>query len=391
VQALIVRLTLRYRIREDGASLAIMAGRIVLFGATGYTGRRTAQEMVARGLQPVLAGRNAAKLAPLGERLGGLATATADVTDPSSVRALIGTGDVLVSTVGPFARFGAAAVSAAVDAAAIYLDSTGEPPFIRRVFEEFGPAATRSGASLLTAFGNDYVPGNLAGALALRLAGERVHRVETAYFVAGVGRAQVFSRGTFASLVDVATEPGFTWRDGIRSEPPGARMRTFEVAGRPRPALSIGASEHFALPRLAPAGGLAEVDVYLGWFGPATHAVHLGARVGAALLRLPGTRSLVRRGAALAVARVAEEPDPAALARLSSHFVGAAYDAEGTPLAEVRLVAADPYQLTARLLAWGAQRAAEHGVSGPGALGPVEAFGLDVLTAGAAEIGLRVP
>lgn len=72
-----------------------------------------------------------------------------------------------------------------------------------------------------------------------------------------------------------------------------------------------------------------------------------------------------------------------------SHFVCAAYDETGIPLAEIRRVAVDPYQLTARLLAWGAWQAAEHGGSGAGALGPVEAFGLDMLAAGAAEIGLR--
>ncbi|MGH3608482.1 MAG: hypothetical protein ACRDRD_10420, partial [Pseudonocardiaceae bacterium] len=78
-----------------------------------------------------------------------------------------------------------------------------------------------------------------------------------------------------------------------------------------------------------------------------------------------------------------------ALAQVTSHGVGTAYDAAGTALAQVRQESGDPYQLTANLLAWGAQRAAEHGVSGPGALGPVEAFGLPALEAGALQAGLR--
>lgn len=367
-----------------------MTARIVLFGATGYTGRRTAREMVGRGLRPVLAGRDAARLASLATELGGLPTATADGGDVASVRALIGAGDVLVSTVGPFLRLGEAALTAAVQAGAIYLDSTGEAPFIRRVFEEFGPRAARTGASLLTAFGNDYVPGNLAGALALRSAGASAYRVETAYYITGAGRAQVFSRGTFRSLLELAGEPAFTWRDGITAEPVGARMRTFPVAGRDRPALSIGSTEQYALPRLNP--DLREVDVYLGWFGPLTRALHLSARATPVLRRLAGSGSgsLLRRVRGLVATRVAEEPDAAALARITSHFLAAVHDAAGLPAAEVRLVAADPYQLTAGLLAWGAGHAAEHGVSGAGALGPVDAFGLDVLTAGAAEIGLRV-
>ena len=48
--------------------------RIVLFGASGYTGGRAAAAMVARGLRPVLLGRDDAKLAALAERLGGLET-----------------------------------------------------------------------------------------------------------------------------------------------------------------------------------------------------------------------------------------------------------------------------------------------------------------------------
>jgi short subunit dehydrogenase-like uncharacterized protein len=367
---------------------------IVLFGATGYTGRRTAEAMVRRGLRPVLAGRSVGRLASLARHLGKLGfgkldVATADVYNAASVRALIGRGNVLVSTVGPFLRLGEPALRAAVDVGAIYLDSTGEPPFIRRVFEEFGPQAERTGASLITAFGYDYVPGNLAGALALRRSGSGVHRVEVGYLVSNVGRAQVISRGTFASLVGLVAEQSFTWRDGIHPEPTGSRMRTFQLFGRAYPALTIGSTEHYALPRLADPAGLSEVDVYLGSFGSATRALHLSSRVTPALLALPGARSLVRRMGTLMLRWIAEEPDPAALARITSHVTGTAYDASGTVLAEVSLVVSDPYQLTADLLAWGAQQAAEHGVSGPGALGPVAAFGLDALEAAAAQAGLR--
>jgi short subunit dehydrogenase-like uncharacterized protein len=109
--------------------------RIVLFGATGYTGRLTAEAMVERGLKPVLAARSQDKLAALSEELGGgFETATADVADPPSVRALVEKGDVLVTTVGPFVRWGAPAAAAATTAGAHYIDSTGEPPFIREVF-----------------------------------------------------------------------------------------------------------------------------------------------------------------------------------------------------------------------------------------------------------------
>ena len=92
---------------------------------------------------------------------------------------------MLVSTAGPFLKFGRPVVAAAVDAGVVYLDSTGEPPFIRQVFEEFGPRAQRTGAVLLTAFGYDFVPGNLAGALALQAAGPGAPGFRSAISCAG--------------------------------------------------------------------------------------------------------------------------------------------------------------------------------------------------------------
>jgi len=54
----------------------------------------------------------------------------------------------------------------------------------------------------------------------------------------------------------------------------------------------------------------------------------------------------------------------------------------------VQLEGPNPYDFTFRILAWGAMTAAEHGLQGTGALGPVQAFGLAGLTEGAASAGL---
>ena len=164
--------------------------RIVLFGATGYTGRLAAESMVERGLRPVLAARGRDKLEQMAAGLGGLDTAVADVADPTSVRALVEHGDVLVTTVGPFARWGAAAAAAASSVGAHYIDSTGEPAFIRQVFEVYGPAAEQVDSAMLTAFGYDWVPGNLAGATALERAGAAATRVDIGYFTTGKVRGE---------------------------------------------------------------------------------------------------------------------------------------------------------------------------------------------------------
>jgi short subunit dehydrogenase-like uncharacterized protein len=359
-----------------------VGGRVVLFGATGYTGRLTAVAMVERGLRPVLAARSARKLEDLAGELGGnLDIAVADVSDPGSVRDLVEQGDVLVTTVGPFVRWGAPAAATATTAGAHYLDSTGEPAFIREVFERYGPAAAGHDAAMLTAFGYDWVPGNLAGGLALRSAGDDAVRVDIGYFIIGKASA---SGGTRASSLGALTEPGFVFRDGrVRSERSAKRVRSFPVGSKQREAVSVGSSEHFALPKIAPQ--LREVNAYLGWFGPLARpmqALSLG-------LSVPGARTVVKTVGELLVKGSSGGPDAETRAKFGSHIVAIAYDAGGRELCEVHVSGVDGYTFTGRILAWGAEQAATGGLQGTGALGPVEAFGLVALADGCRWAGLE--
>jgi short subunit dehydrogenase-like uncharacterized protein len=359
-----------------------MAGRIVLFGATGYTGRLVAEAMLERGARPVLAARSKHKLEALAAELGGgLETGVADVSDPPSVSALVERGDVLVTTVGPFARWGAPAAAAATTAGAHYLDSTGEPRFIREVFERYGPAAERAGCAMLTAFGYDWVPGNLAGGLALREAGDEAVRIDVGYFVTGPATP---SGGTRATMAASFGEPGFAFRDGrVRTERTAKRMRGFPIGSKRRDGVSVGASEHFTLPRIATQ--LREVNVYLGWFGPfsrAAQAISLGAS-------LPGVSTVMRLAGERLVKGSSGGPDAEARSKSGSHIVAIAYDGAGRELAEVHLAGVDGYTFTGRALAWGAHKAADGGLQGTGALGPVDGFGLVALTDGCRWAGLE--
>lgn len=366
-----------------------MSARIVLFGATGYTGELTARALVARGARPVLAGRSASRLDALAADLGGLETAVADVDRPETVRALLAPGDVLVSTVGPFTRWGAAAAEAAIAAGAHYLDSTGETPFIRRVFETYGPRAHAAGVGMLTAFGYDWVPGNLAGALALREAGERASRVQVGYFMSGkAGGSGDMSGGTRASLVEALTEPAFAFRDAaIVTERAARRTARFETSpGRWKAAVSVGTSEHFALPRLAPS--VRDVEVYLGWFGPASKPLQALSGLTAPLLAAPGLRSAVKSGSARFVHGSTGGPDADARSRTGSLIFASAFDSVGNELASVRLEGVNGYTFTGEILAWGAVTALAGGLQGTGALGPADGFGLDALTEGAREAGI---
>jgi short subunit dehydrogenase-like uncharacterized protein len=348
-----------------------MAGRIVIFGATGYTGGLTARALVAQGVRPVLAGRDGAALERLADELGGLETAWANADEPRSVRALVERDDVLVTTVGPFVQYGHAALEAAVDAGAHYLDCAGEHPFIREVFETYGPKAR---SALLTAFGYDYLPGNLAAALALDRVGDDGFRVDIGYFLGGGELLRGLSGGTLESAAGVASAPMYTFRGRIHEER-RPRVRDFQVAGRSRTGMSIGASEHFALPVSYPA--LYEVNVYLGWFGRATR---MAARLPRSRVGAFSARTVLGTMAGLARRRGGK-------GTLTSRIVAVAYDAEGALLTDVHLSGGDPYEFTAGALSWGACQAAR-GMVDSGALGPVGAFGLAELEAGCAMAGI---
>ncbi len=357
-----------------------MAGRIVLFGATGYTGQLVARALVARGAAPVLAARSQGRLEALAGELGGLRFAVADVARPATVRALVEAGDVLVSTVGPFVRWGEPALHAAIDAGAHYLDSTGEPPFIRAVFERHGARAEAAGSGLLTAFGYDYVPGNLAGALALREAGERAVSIDVGYFVGGGAQP---SGGTRASAVGLLAEPAYVFTGGrLVTQRTARSVRSFDG----RPAVSVGATEQFALARVHP--GLRDARVWLGWFGPATRPLQAISAATAVATKLPGVRDAIGAAAGRLVKGSTGGPDAATRAEARSQIVAVASDAAGTPLVTVRLEGENPYDFTGAMLAWGAISVAGGGLRGSGALGPVDAFGLDELETGVADAGI---
>jgi Saccharopine dehydrogenase NADP binding domain len=376
--------------------------RILLLGATGYTGQRVLRELLARGQAPTLVGRSRTKMLALADRLeADLPVAVVEVTSADLAR-LLEPSDVVLSTVGPFMELGMATVTAAAQTGAHYLDSAGEGSFVRRVFELEAVAAAR-GATVVPAFGYDYVPGNLAGALALTRAGEGARRIEVGYFLTRSGHGDelryrstlrdaftLTTGGTRTTLVASAAEDAFAYRRPrpgaparLVDEPTGKRVHTFGYAGRQRAALTVAGSEHLGLPEAFPQ--LDSVDVCLGWFGRWTRPLRTATTLTAPLLRSATARAAMTR---LSQRLPGSHREPDRDGR--SLVIAVARDDSGRPLATTALTGPDPYQLTASLLAWGAvQAAAPDATLTPGVHGPVAAFGLDTLRLGAAEAGLH--
>ncbi|MDI1462110.1 saccharopine dehydrogenase NADP-binding domain-containing protein [Catellatospora sp. KI3] len=144
---------------------------LVLFGATGFTGGLTAEYLAAhapRSCRWALAGRDRARLAAVRERLAAIDPACADLpllpadtTDPDSLRELARRARVVATTVGPYVVHGEPLVAACAEAGADYVDLTGEPEFIDRMFTAYHEAAVASGARLVHACGFDSVPHDL--------------------------------------------------------------------------------------------------------------------------------------------------------------------------------------------------------------------------------------
>jgi short subunit dehydrogenase-like uncharacterized protein len=184
-------------------------------------------------------------------------------------------------------------------------------------------------------------------------------------------------------------EPGFAYRDGgLRTERPGARVQEFTLDnGKRRVGVSAGASEHFGLPPVHPT--LREVNVVLGQALPMIRAVPVATGLLSTAMRgrgvRPGGTSLVR----CRVRGSTGGPDEASRARGGCSIVAEARAANGNLLQRVQLDGPNAYDFTFAILAWGAMIAAEHGLQGTGALGPVQAFGLAGLTGGAASAGLE--
>ncbi|MFL6133763.1 MAG: saccharopine dehydrogenase family protein, partial [Nocardioidaceae bacterium] len=144
---------------------------LVLFGATGFTGGLTAEylaEHVPDGCLWALAGRNRGRLEAVRDRLvvidpalTDLPLLAADVTDEASMTDIASRARVVISTVGPYVEHGEPLVAACAGAGTDYVDLTGEPEFVDRMYVAHHETAVATGARIVHACGFDCVPADL--------------------------------------------------------------------------------------------------------------------------------------------------------------------------------------------------------------------------------------
>lgn len=138
------------------------AHEVVLFGATGFTGRLVAEELARRDVRWAMAGRRRDALERARDELGvDVPIVVADASDLGALRAMASEARVVCTTVGPYSRHGEPLVEACVAEGTHYCDLAGEPHFVRRMVTRFHDLAASCHVRIVHACGFDSVPSDL--------------------------------------------------------------------------------------------------------------------------------------------------------------------------------------------------------------------------------------
>src|SRR4051812_14242062 len=152
---------------------------VVVFGATGITGRQVAAYLAERGAETgarwAAVGRDPAKVEKVLGEIGVTAPEiiVADVNDPSSLAAMASRTKVVLNLCGPYTLHGRRVIEACVANGAHYADLTGEIPFVGQIIDAYDARAREAGVKVVQVSGFEALPADLAVLLAAESARER--------------------------------------------------------------------------------------------------------------------------------------------------------------------------------------------------------------------------
>ncbi len=188
---------------------------VVVWGATGFTGVLVAEYLASRygvddSLRWAIAGRDAGKLAAVKESLGAgaesLQTIVADSFDESKLNAMTSRTTVVISTVGPYAKYGSPLVAACVKAGTHYCDLAGEAQWIRQMIDTHQAEAEQTGARIVNCCGFDSVPMDMGVWFLQREAKERFGNYCESISMLVKATKGGASGGTIASMLNLIRE-----------------------------------------------------------------------------------------------------------------------------------------------------------------------------------------
>jgi short subunit dehydrogenase-like uncharacterized protein len=340
-----------------------MSGTLLIYGASGFVGRLVARQAVRVGLEPVLAGRQAASIAGLAGELN-LPVREARVDDPAALDAALDGVGVVLNCAGPFWRTCVPVAGAAIRAGAHYIDVAGEVPEFRSV-AALGDAASAAGSMLMPGAGLAVVPTDcLSLHLAQRLPGAT--RLQIAFHAVGG-----VSRGTARTVYRSLHATGVVRRGGqLVPARPGERRLRVDLGEGPTTVVTDAWNADLFSAGLST--GIPDIETYTLVPAP-VRALMRSTPVTGPILGSRAAKGLLER----VIRRLPEGPSEEQLAKGSTHVWGRAFGPSGAT-AEALVHGPEAYVLTARSAVLVAQRALG-GDAPPGFQTPAKAYGPDLM------------
>jgi short subunit dehydrogenase-like uncharacterized protein len=334
---------------------------VLVYGATGYTGKLIAQRAKARGLAPILAGRNPAKVKAVAEPLG-LQWQAFDLANTAKLDQALHDTAAVLHIAGPFSATSKPMVEACLRTRRHYLDITGEIDVFEACAAQSAAAKT-AGIMLLPGVGFDVVPSDcLAAHVAKRLPNAK----RLAIGISGMGKP---SRGTAKTMVESLGSGTRVRRGGTIVNLTQSPVRTFDFGQGPSEAVGVSWGD------VATAWSSTAIPD-IGVFFEAKGAIKNMAKMGA-FARWLTSLSVVKSFLKSRIDAMPEGPTDAERAAASHVLVAEAQDARGQ-IVTSRLRTPEGYTLTAET----ALTIAEKVVTGefkPGFQTPAMAYGPDFI------------
>ena len=240
-------------------------GRFMIYGATGFTGKLVTRQAAALGLQPMLAGRNAARLKAVAEGTG-LECRAVDLADGEALRRAVAEVDAVLHLAGPFSQTAGPMLEACLAARTHYLDITGEID----VFEACAArdaAARQAGITVMPGCGFDVAPSDcLAAHVKRRLPDAAALNLG----IAGLGSV---SRGTPRTAVENLGRGVRVRRHGRIVALPSPPRRRFDFGEGPQSAVAVGWGD---VATAWHSTGIPEITVYFAVSWPIDQIAGLG-------------------------------------------------------------------------------------------------------------------
>jgi short subunit dehydrogenase-like uncharacterized protein len=219
---------------------------VIVYGASGYTGRLICEYLREYGVPFIAAGRSAQKLdEAMKANVAGIETADYEVVEVAhtteALTQLFTGASVVLNTVGPFARFGPEVVKACLAAKCHYTDTTGEQDWLITLEEEFGASFAQAGLLLSPGLAQMYTTGEIAAQLCLETPG--LDTLDIAVFWGG--SPTIASTQTI--LVNAATSKAFFLQQNKMVEwQPDAGLYSLAIPGQHEMALALpwGGTSH---------------------------------------------------------------------------------------------------------------------------------------------------